>query len=237
MWKEFKAFVMRGNVLDLAVGVIIGAAFGAITKSLVDDVLMPPLGLLTGGVNFADKYVLLKAGAAAAPPYASLATARAAGATTLNYGQFINAIITFLLVSLAVFVLVKAVNKLYNQPAPPTPDTAPCPFCTMTVSRQATRCPHCTSALGAPALPGAGVTARMALRAPVRAPSRTTPSLSVRSMRTLPLALLAALAGASWVAPTLPAQATRVTKDADAGAPASARRRVTSRAGRAMPPA
>lgn len=155
MWTEFKAFVMRGNVLDLAVGVIIGAAFGAITKSLVDDVLMPPLGLMTGGVDFADMYVLLKAGAAAPPPYASLEAARAAGATTLNYGQFITSVITFLLVALAVFALVKAVNKLYNQPAAPTPDTVACAFCTMTVSRQATRCPHCTSVLGAPALPGA----------------------------------------------------------------------------------
>jgi large conductance mechanosensitive channel len=155
MWKEFKAFVMRGNVLDLAVGVIIGAAFGGITKSLVDDVLMPPLGLVTGGVDFSNKYALLKAGEKAAPPYASLAEAKAAGAVTLNYGLFVNAVLTFLLVALAVFLLVKAVNKLYNQPAPPTPDTAPCPYCTMTVSRHATRCPHCTSALGAGAGPAA----------------------------------------------------------------------------------
>ena len=155
MWQEFKAFIMRGNVLDLAVGVIIGGAFGAISKSLVDDVLMPPLGLLTGGVDFADKYVLLKAGATAPPPYASLEAAKAAGATTLNYGLFINAIITFLLVALAVFVLVKAVNKMYAKPAPPTPDTDPCPFCTMTVSKKATRCPHCTSQLAAGAAPAA----------------------------------------------------------------------------------
>jgi large conductance mechanosensitive channel len=151
MWKEFKAFIMRGNVLDLAVGVIIGAAFGAITKSLVDDLLMPPLGLVTGGVDFSNKYALLRAGTKAPPPYASLADARAAGAVTLNYGLFLNAVLTFLLVALAVFLLVKAVNKLYAQPAAPTPDTAPCPYCTMTVSRQATRCPHCTSVLGAPA--------------------------------------------------------------------------------------
>lgn len=150
MWKEFKAFIMRGNVLDLAVGVIIGAAFGAITKSLVDDVLMPPLGLVTGGVDFSSKYALLKAGTTP-PPYASLAQAKAAGAVTLNYGLFLNAVLTFLLVALAVFVLVKAANKLYNQPAAATPETTPCPYCTMTVSKQATRCPHCTSQLGAPA--------------------------------------------------------------------------------------
>lgn len=152
MWKEFKAFVMRGNVLDLAVGVIIGGAFGAISKSLVDDVLMPPLGLITGGVDFSNKYALLKAGPKAAPPYASLAEAKAAGATTLNYGMFINSIITFLLIALAVFLLVRAVNRLYNQPAAPTPDTAPCPYCTMTVSKKATRCPNCTSPIGAGAV-------------------------------------------------------------------------------------
>ena len=151
MWKEFKAFVMRGNVLDLAVGVIIGGAFGAISKSLVDDVLMPPLGLVTGGVDFSSKFALLKAGPKAPPPYASLAEAKTAGAVTLNYGAFINTIITFLLIAFAIFLLVRAINKLYNQPAPPTPDTAPCPFCTMTVSRQASRCPHCTSQLAAAA--------------------------------------------------------------------------------------
>ncbi len=152
MWKEFKAFVMRGNVLDLAVGVIIGGAFGAISKSLVDDVLMPPLGLLTGGVDFGSKFVLLKAGkAGAGAAYATPALAKADGAVTLNYGAFVNTIITFLLIAFAIFLLVRAINKLYNQPAAPTPDTAPCPYCTMTVSRQATRCPHCTSPLGAPA--------------------------------------------------------------------------------------
>ena len=148
MWKEFKAFVMRGNVLDLAVGVVIGAAFGAVVKSLVDDVLMPPLGLLTGGVDFSGKYALLKAGTKAAPPYASLAEAKAAGATTLNYGSFINTTLTFLIVALAIFLLVKAVNKLYAKPAAPTPDTTACPYCTMTVSKLATRCPNCTSQLG-----------------------------------------------------------------------------------------
>lgn len=147
MWKDFKAFVMRGNVMDLAVGVIIGAAFGSVVKSLVDDILMPPLGLATGGVDFSDKYILLREGAAAAAPYASLAAAREAGAVTIGYGMFINNLLTFLIVAFAVFVLVKAVNKLYNKPAEVTPDTKPCPYCTMTVALAATRCPNCTSQL------------------------------------------------------------------------------------------
>jgi large conductance mechanosensitive channel len=147
MWKEFKAFVMRGNVMDLAVGVIIGAAFGAVVKSLVDDVIMPPIGLATGGVDFANKYALLKEGTKAAPPYASLAAAKDAGAVTLNYGAFINTFITFLIVALAVFVLVRMVNRLYKKPAEATPDTHPCPFCTMTVANAAKRCPNCTSEL------------------------------------------------------------------------------------------
>ena len=148
MWQDFKAFVMRGNVMDLAVGVIIGAAFGAVIKSLVDDLIMPPLGLATGGVDFADKYVLLKDGATAAGPDASLAAAKAAGAVTLNYGAFMNTVLTFLIVALAVFMLVKAVNKMYKKPAEATPDTRPCPFCTMTIARAATRCPNCTSEIG-----------------------------------------------------------------------------------------
>ena len=149
MWQDFKAFVMRGNVLDLAVGVIIGAAFGAVVKSLVDDVIMPPVGLATGGVDFSSLYLLLKAGPKAPPPYASLADARGAGAVTLNYGAFINTIITFLIVALAIFLLVRAVNRLYKRPAEPTPNTRPCPFCTMTIPLAATRCPNCTSALDA----------------------------------------------------------------------------------------
>ena len=149
MWQDFKAFVMRGNVMDLAVGVIIGAAFGSVVKSLVDDVIMPPLGLATGGVDFSDKYLLLKAGEAAAPPYVSLAAAKAAGAVTLNYGLFLNTIVTFLIVSLAIFMIVRAVNRLYRRPAEPTPETKPCPYCTMTVARAATRCPNCTSELSA----------------------------------------------------------------------------------------
>jgi large conductance mechanosensitive channel len=147
MWNDFKAFVMRGNVMDLAVGVIIGGAFGAIVKSLVDDVIMPPLGVLTGGLDFTNRFVLLKAGAKAPPPYATPAAAHDAGAVTLNYGAFLNNILTFLIVAAAVFVIVRLVNRLYRQPAPPTPDTKPCPYCTLSVSLTATRCPHCTSEL------------------------------------------------------------------------------------------
>jgi large conductance mechanosensitive channel len=147
MWNDFKAFVMRGNVMDLAVGVIIGAAFGAIVKSLVDDILMPPIGLVTGGIDFSNQFLLLKAGEKAPPPYATPAAAHEAGAVTLNYGAFINNIITFLIVALAIFVVIRAVNRLQRQPAPATPDTKPCPYCTMTVSLLASRCPHCTSEL------------------------------------------------------------------------------------------
>jgi large conductance mechanosensitive channel len=154
MWQEFKAFVMRGNVLDLAVGVIIGAAFGSVVKSLVDDVIMPPLGIVTGGVDFSEKYMLLKEGAAAGP-YVTLAAAKEAGAVTLNYGAFLSNILTFLIVALAVFVLVRAVNRLYRKPAEATPETMPCPYCTMTIARAATRCPNCTSQVGGAQVGGA----------------------------------------------------------------------------------
>ena len=149
MWQDFKAFLMRGNVIDLAVGVIIGAAFGTVVSSLVDDVIMPPIGLALGGVDFSSLYVLLKAGPKAPPPYASLADARAAGAVTVNYGAFINNVVTFLIVALAVFLLVRAISRLYKRPAPPAPDTKPCPFCAMTIPLAATRCPNCTSQLAA----------------------------------------------------------------------------------------
>ncbi len=147
MWNDFKAFVMRGNVMDLAVGVIVGAAFGSVVTALVEDVIMPPIGLLTGGIDFTNQFVVLKNGAKAAAPYASLAAAKDAGATTLAYGHFLNTVVTFLVIALAVFMLVRLVNKLYHQPAPPTPDSKPCPYCTLTVSISALRCPHCTSEL------------------------------------------------------------------------------------------
>jgi large conductance mechanosensitive channel len=147
MLKEFKAFAMRGNVLDLAVGIIIGGAFGTIVKSLVDDVIMPPIGLALGNVDFADLFLLLKAGTKAPPPYATLAEAQAAGAVTVNYGVFVNAIITFLIVAFAVFLLVRAANRLQPQEAAAAPTTKDCPYCRMPVPISATRCPHCTSEL------------------------------------------------------------------------------------------
>jgi large conductance mechanosensitive channel len=145
MLKDFKAFIMRGNVVDLAVGVIIGAAFGTIVKSLVDDMLMPVLGLLTGGIDFSNMFVLLKAGAKAPAPYASLADARAAGAVTVNYGVFINAVIAFLIVAFSVFLLVQAVAKLHKAPAAAPPNTKDCPYCKRSIPLDATRCPECTS--------------------------------------------------------------------------------------------
>ena len=116
MLKEFREFAMRGNVLDLAVGVVLGAAFGNIVKSLVDDVIMPPLGLLIGGVDFSNIFITLKAGAKAAPPYATLADAKAAAATTMNVGVFINNIVSFAIVAFAIFLLIRAINRLYRKP-------------------------------------------------------------------------------------------------------------------------
>ena len=146
MIKEFKDFVMRGNVLDMAVGIIMGAAFGTIITSLVKDVIMPPIGLLLGGVDFSNLYILLKAGTTA-PPYATLADAQAASAVTINYGVFINAIITFLLVALILFFVVKGINKLKKEPVPAPPNTKECPHCLSTIPLKATRCPNCTSQL------------------------------------------------------------------------------------------
>jgi large conductance mechanosensitive channel len=148
MFKDFKEFVMRGNVVDMAVGIIIGAAFGAVVKSLVADVIMPPIGLLLGNVDFANLFLTLKAGKEAGP-YASLAAAQAAGAVTLNLGVFINTIVSFVIVAFAVFLVVKSVNRLRReQEAPPPPATRECPFCRSEIPLQASRCPHCTSELG-----------------------------------------------------------------------------------------
>jgi large conductance mechanosensitive channel len=146
MLKEFKEFAMRGNVIDMAVGIIIGAAFGAIVKSLVDDVLMPPIGLLLGNVDFSDLYIVLKDGAAAGP-YASLAEARKAGAVTINYGVFFNSVVSFLIVAFSVFLLVRSINKLKREAPPAAPATKECPYCLSTVALKATRCPQCTSEL------------------------------------------------------------------------------------------
>jgi large conductance mechanosensitive channel len=148
MLKEFKAFAMRGNVLDLAVGIIIGGAFGTIVKSLVDDVIMPPIGLALGNVDFSNLFLLLKAGDKAAPPYSTLAEAKAAGAVTVNYGLFVNSIITFLIVAFAVFLIVRAANRL-NPPEAVAPNTKDCPYCRMAIPVGATRCPQCTSELRA----------------------------------------------------------------------------------------
>jgi large conductance mechanosensitive channel len=149
MLKEFKEFAMRGSVVDMAVGIIIGAAFGTIVTSLVADVLMPPIGLLLGNVDFANLFIVLKEGAKASGPYASLAAAKAAGAVTMNIGVFINTIISFILVALAVFLLVRSINQLNRKkeaPAP-APTTKDCPRCFTAIPVKATRCPHCTSEL------------------------------------------------------------------------------------------
>ncbi len=147
--KEFKEFAMRGNVVDMAVGIIVGGAFGTIVKSLVSDVLMPPIGLLMGGVDFSDFFVVLKQGAEPAP-YLTLAQAQAAGAVTINYGVFLNSVISFLIVAFAVFLLIKAINKLrrLEEAPPPAPTTKECQFCYSSIPIKAVRCPNCTSELG-----------------------------------------------------------------------------------------
>ena len=147
MLKDFKAFAMRGNVVDMAVGIIIGAAFGAIVKSLVDDVIMPPIGMLLGNVDFANLFVVLKDGITAAAPYASLADAKKAGAVTINYGVFINSMISFVIIAFAVFMLIKNINRLKKEEAPAAPTTKDCPYCASSIALKATRCPHCTSEL------------------------------------------------------------------------------------------
>jgi len=146
MFKEFKTFALKGNVIDMAVGIIIGAAFGTIIKSLVADVIMPPIGLLLGGVDFSNLYVLLKHGATAGP-YASLADAQTAGAVTLNLGVFINTIISFVIVAFCIFLLVKGMNRLRSKPEPAPVTTKPCQYCLSNIPIKATRCPNCTSQL------------------------------------------------------------------------------------------
>jgi large conductance mechanosensitive channel len=150
MLKQFKEFALRGNVLDMAVGIIIGAAFSTIVNSLVNDVLMPPFGWLLGGVDFEDFYFTIKTGSPAGP-YPSLGDAQAAGAVTINYGIFINTVISFLIVALAMFLLIRAINRLQERKADEEPESSPvvkeCPFCFTEIPYQAVRCPHCTSQL------------------------------------------------------------------------------------------
>jgi large conductance mechanosensitive channel len=146
MLKEFKTFALRGNVLDLAVGIIIGGAFGTIVKSLVDDVIMPPIGLALGNVDFTNLFLLLKAGPKAPPPYSTLADAQAAGAVTINYGVFFTSVVAFILVAFAVYLVVRAANQLMPKEAA-APTTKECPRCRMAIPIGARRCPHCTSEL------------------------------------------------------------------------------------------
>ena len=151
MLKEFREFAMRGNVVDMAVGIIIGAAFGAIVKSLVDDVVMPPIGLLLGSVDFSNQFLVLRTGATPGP-YFTIADAHKAGAVTLNYGSFINTVISFAIVAFAVFLLVRAMNRIRErvegpvEPAAQTP-TRECPHCCSSVNAKASRCAYCTSDL------------------------------------------------------------------------------------------
>lgn len=147
MFKEFREFAMKGNVVDMAVGIIIGAAFGAIVKSLVSDIIMPPVGLLLGNVDFSNLFVVLREGAGGGS-FATVADAQKAGAVTVNYGLFVNSIISFLIVAFAVFLLVKGINNLRReQEVPPSPGTKECPYCLSSIPEGAVRCAHCTSEL------------------------------------------------------------------------------------------
>jgi large conductance mechanosensitive channel len=144
MWKEFKEFALKGNAVDLAIGVIIGAAFGGIVKSLVDDIMMPPIGKLLGGADFSNLFLVLGDGT-----YPSLKAAKEAGAATINYGVFINLLINFLIVAFVLFMVVKAMNRMKREaPAPaPAPTEKECPQCATSIPIKAKRCPHCTSNL------------------------------------------------------------------------------------------
>lgn len=148
MFKEFKEFAMRGNVVDMAVGIIIGAAFGLIVKSLVADIIMPPIGLLLGNVDFSNLFVVLKEGTTPGP-FLALADAQKAGAVTINFGLFINTVINFLIVAFAIFLLIRGLNKLKREKEVPAeaPTTKECPHCLSTIQIKATRCPFCTSEL------------------------------------------------------------------------------------------
>jgi large conductance mechanosensitive channel len=148
MLKEFREFAMRGNVIDMAVGIIIGAAFGTIVTSLVSDIIMPPIGLILGNADFSNLFYVLKEGTSSGP-YASLAEAREAGATTINYGLFVNTIISFIVIAFVVFFIIRTINRLRREEETPSaePTTKECPYCVSSIPIKATRCPHCTSEL------------------------------------------------------------------------------------------
>jgi large conductance mechanosensitive channel len=153
---DFRKFVMRGNLVDLAIGFTVGAAFSTIARSLVTDIIMPPVGLLLGRSDFSDLFVVLRPGPEAAPPYTTLADAQAAGAVTLNVGLFGNAVLAFVVVAIAMFVVMRAVNRaesrleaaLADPPKPQEPENKKCQYCLSTIPFKASRCPHCTSTLG-----------------------------------------------------------------------------------------
>jgi large conductance mechanosensitive channel len=160
MLRDFKKFALRGNLIDMAIGFTVGAAFATIAQSIVKDVVMPPIGLLLGSADFSDLFWLLRAGDAAPPPYATLADAQAAGAVTVNYGVFVNNGLAFLLVAVAMFVIVRMVTRMQDKleggapEQPGEPSDKKCPHCLMVVPYKATRCGHCTSELGAAGSPG-----------------------------------------------------------------------------------
>jgi large conductance mechanosensitive channel len=146
VWKEFKEFAVKGNAVDLAVGVIIGAAFGGVVNSLVKDVIMPPISVLTGGLDFSNKFLILRAAKDGSTAFNTPVDAVKAGAITWNYGNFITLIINFLIVAVAIFLVIRIINRLRPPPEKP-PDTKDCPACAMKIPIKATRCPHCTSEL------------------------------------------------------------------------------------------
>ncbi len=139
---EFKEFAVKGNVVDMAIGIVIGAAFGTVVKSLVDDIIMPPFGKIVGGMDFSNFFINLSPGS-----YPSLAAAKAAGAATINYGLFLNSVISFLIVAFALFMVVKVMNRMKRQPPAPEPNTKICPQCQSSINIKALRCPFCTSQL------------------------------------------------------------------------------------------
>lgn len=150
MLQEFREFALRGNVVDMAVGIVIGGAFGTIASSLVNNILMPPIGLLLGDVDFADLFLVLKAGPGSGPPYPTLAAAQEAGAVSINYGLFINSMVSFVIVAAAMFFVVRAMNRMQrDEPKEPEPAPRKCPYCRNEIAQDATRCPHCTSELEA----------------------------------------------------------------------------------------